>query len=151
MRLIVYSLLIFLLLIEFKFVISRRIDSISQLEDSHQNPNIKTKLSFETVRVHRSSTKARTGVFNNSTAPSHDRVRKKLRQHPRDGVNAWFHCADGSKPREVSWENNDQGVMCGREYPSHSCCSRHDLTVDLLGSKVRKVDKISIKKHEPNN
>ena len=73
------------------------------------------------------------GTSTNRTTQA--RSKKKSKKRIRDAENLWFHCADETTPTEITWERN-MGVMCSREYPFYTCCSNHDLTMDLLGSKV---------------
>ena len=74
-----------------------------------------------------------------SHPPSHNlHPTRKKKAKPKTTVKkiAWHHCADESKPKQVDRSSSDKGVMCSREYPTFTCCGDHDLTVDLLGSKV---------------
>ncbi|XP_076813562.1 hedgehog-interacting protein-like [Clavelina lepadiformis] len=49
---------------------------------------------------------------------------------------AWYHCVNGKSPKEIFLSNSARGVMCYKEYPTHTCCLHHDLTLELIGSQI---------------
>nr|XP_002127824.1 hedgehog-interacting protein-like [Ciona intestinalis] len=63
------------------------------------------------------------------------KLNKKEARH-RASESAWHYCADGKYPQEVKLSTENHGVMCGKEYPTLSCCSQHDLTMELFGARL---------------
>ena len=105
---------------------SKRQISETDLEVGEGNPIVRTEAPHSSKSL------------NETTKSSRNHQRKsKNRSKNREKENPWFYCSDESTPQEVTSTIYQKGVMCTREYPSYTCCPEHDLTVDLLGSKVR--------------
>ena len=147
MSLVLNCLFIAVCLSLFDATISRQIITVNRYELEAERNYLNTK-SFQTNTKTEEKSEAQNNteveIASENTAVNPQKLsgaktRKKQRKRHHDEPNMWFHCADESTPTRASWHESNRGVMCSTEYPFHTCCSHHDLTVDLFGSKVRSI------------
>jgi len=92
----------------------------------HQTPKNKKRTNRK-HKKHRESKERSSATLDEASA------RKRVRD------SSWYYCSNGGLPRDVSKvmrEGGRRGLMCQREYPTHTCCADEDLTSELVGSQV---------------